>query len=65
MKVLIVLESAPGGWPTPPVKRLALLLKTALRGFGWRCLEARELEPDPQPVAGCQCDLCKHPKTCL
>lgn len=45
MKVIVTLRSEPGNWSSPPIKRLALLLKTCLRSFGFRALDAREL-PD-------------------
>jgi hypothetical protein len=43
MKVSLTLRSEPGNWQSPPVKRLAILLKAMLRGYGWRCESAVEL----------------------
>jgi predicted type IV restriction endonuclease len=61
MKVQLTLESVNGqAWQSPPIKRLALLLKCMLRAFGFRCVDAREIEPDHNHVTGtCDCDLCR------
>ena len=37
--VRLIIRPEPGNYQSPPIKRLALLLKTMLRGFGWRCVE--------------------------
>ena len=42
------LEPVPGNYQAPPEKRLARLLKTMLRGYGWRCLVCRPVAP-PAP----------------
>lgn len=42
-KIIVVhFVPAPGNWQAPPDKRLARLLKCALRAFGLRCLLCRE-----------------------
>lgn len=49
---ILQLRPTPGNWPAPPEKRLARLLKCALRSFGWRCVVCRpqreqsEVEPE-------------------
>lgn len=49
---ILQLRPTPGNWPAPPEKRLARLLKCALRSFGWRCVgvhpqrEQSEVEPE-------------------
>jgi hypothetical protein len=40
--VVVELKPASGNWQSPPDKRLALLLKVALRSFGFRCVAIRE-----------------------
>lgn len=50
-RYVIVLTPAPGPWQAPPVKRLARFLKAALRGYGLRCVDAREVRtPDGRPA---------------
>jgi hypothetical protein len=48
MKVNLTITTAPGHWSAPPDRRLARLLKTMLRGYGWRCVSAVEL-PEQEP----------------
>jgi hypothetical protein len=45
-KVIVVhLRPLAGNYQAPPDKRLARLLKCALRAFGFRCESCREVEP--------------------
>jgi hypothetical protein len=44
VKITLVIIPAPGRWQAPPEKRLALLLKSMLRAFGWRCVEMKSEE---------------------
>jgi hypothetical protein len=49
----IVLTPQAGNWQAPPEKRLARLLKTMLRAYGWRCNACRPVtpaEPPPPPA---------------
>ena len=39
------LEPVPGNYLAPPEKRLARLLKTMLRAYGWRCNACRPVSP--------------------
>lgn len=48
MRVELVLESVDAGFLAPPIKRLARLLKAMLRGYGFRCVRAREIEEDQE-----------------
>jgi hypothetical protein len=41
---VITLTPAAGPWLAPPVKRLARFLKAALRGYGLRCTDCREVQ---------------------
>ncbi len=57
--------AVPGNWRVPPACRLRALLKTALRGYGFRCLSARPFPATgdnfPRPVqAGGSEDKCKR-----
>lgn len=47
--VTLVLTPASGNWRSSADRRLALLLKTCLRSFGWRCLSAREVPQGETP----------------
>jgi hypothetical protein len=48
-RYLVTLEAMPGA--TPGDARLRLFLKRALRGFGLRCLDAREVDGAPPAPA--------------
>jgi hypothetical protein len=39
------LEPVPGNYLAPPEKRLARLLKTMLRAYGWRCNACHPVSP--------------------
>jgi hypothetical protein len=43
-------------WGTPATIRLRLLLKSALRCFGLRCLKIEALPADRRPTAGAEPD---------
>jgi hypothetical protein len=44
--VALTLTPKPGNWRTPPLLRLRALLKAALRGYGWRCVSCRPVQPE-------------------
>lgn len=44
---VVTLEPVTGPFWAPPHRRLARLLKAMLRGYGFRCVSARELEATP------------------
>lgn len=39
----LILEPLKGSWPTPTVRRLAIILKRLGRAYGFRCVSAKEL----------------------
>ncbi len=41
----LTLEPIPGVWPSPDVRRLAILLKRLGRNYGLRCVFCRAIEP--------------------
>jgi hypothetical protein len=47
--IVLHLTPAPGNYQAPPEKRLARLLKCMLRGYGWRCVGCRPVDP-PAPA---------------
>lgn len=51
--IILTLRPAPGKWPSTPEKRLARLLKTMLRSFGWRCTSAQPLQTEASPATAC------------
>jgi len=40
----LTLRAEPGNWQAPPVRRLARFLKAALRAYGLRCTDCREVQ---------------------
>lgn len=48
---------APDKFRTPPIMRLRKFLKAALRFYGLRATEVRELE-NPELDPACKCDMC-------
>jgi hypothetical protein len=44
-RYFLELEPVPGNYLAPPEKRLARLLKTMLRAYGWRCNACRPVSP--------------------
>lgn len=44
----LTIQAEPGNYLAPPVKRLALLLKVMLRGYGFRCTDCRPAEEPPR-----------------
>jgi hypothetical protein len=39
----IRLRAKPGQWNSPPVRRLAIILKRLLRNYGFQCIRARAI----------------------
>ncbi len=46
--IVLHLRPEPGDWPAPHEKRLARLLKCALRAYGWRCVGVHPQREQPQ-----------------
>ena len=44
--VILRLRDTPGNHQNRAERRLARLLKACLRGYGWRCVDCRELPPE-------------------
>jgi hypothetical protein len=44
MTYIVTLSPIRGPWPAQPIIRLRRFLKTALRAFGLRCTNVREIE---------------------
>lgn len=57
-RFILVMRPVPGNWLAPAERRLARVLKSMLRGYGFECVSAREVSanPDltPQPSPGTQ-----------
>jgi hypothetical protein len=51
-QVTLTLRPSPGCWASPPMKRLALLLKAMLRAYGWRCVDIRTEQAGREPAGG-------------
>ncbi len=46
--VILRLRDTPGNHQNRAERRLARLLKACLRGYGWRCVSAVEVQPEPE-----------------
>ena len=63
----LVLQAAPGWGNVPATIRLKRFLKAALRSYGLKCTEAREIlppcptPPDGQNLAGASCSAAPAP----
>jgi hypothetical protein len=47
--IVLHLTPAAGSWQAPPEKRLARLLETIVRAYGWRCVGCWPVAPAPAP----------------
>ena len=50
--VVLRLRPVEYGHRNTPERRLARLLKACLRGYGWRCVDCRELPPERKETHG-------------
>lgn len=47
-RFVLVLRPERGNWRFGPIARLRGLLKAALRGYGFRCVDIKVIEPGPK-----------------